>query len=211
MKPAVEWVSSPRRPSDDLPSSRAATSSGRRDLLERRAERELARVQDERLVRRHLDQPGQVGLILGRVDVGVLVVVEQPEVPVEPHVDARGLHHRGVPRVQRHPPGVDFMADVAVREQHATSLGLGMPVPPSRSPLATGTPPAESPRGSLVPWLLQHRHPRHGGSPSPPRRLREAARALRRQMVAVRRSRSRPLARQPRSVSAPTRRQHDVG
>ena len=27
-KPAVECVSSPRRPSDDLPSSRAATSSG---------------------------------------------------------------------------------------------------------------------------------------------------------------------------------------
>ncbi|SKF62479.1 Uncharacterised protein [Mycobacteroides abscessus subsp. abscessus] len=29
MKPAVEWVSSPSRPSDDLPSSRAAMSSGR--------------------------------------------------------------------------------------------------------------------------------------------------------------------------------------
>ena len=28
MKPAVEWVSRPSRPSEDLPSSRAATSSG---------------------------------------------------------------------------------------------------------------------------------------------------------------------------------------
>ncbi len=29
MNPAVEWVSSPSRPSEDLPSSRPATSSGK--------------------------------------------------------------------------------------------------------------------------------------------------------------------------------------
>ena len=38
---------------------------------------------------------GQVGLLLRRVDVGVAVVVEDPEVAVEPDVDARRLDHAG--------------------------------------------------------------------------------------------------------------------
>ncbi len=122
MNPAVEWVSRPSRPSEDLPSSRAATSSGRRDPLERRAERELARMQDERLVGLHLDEARQVGLILRRIDERVLVVVEQPEVPVEAHVHARRLHHRRVPRVESDALRIDLRADVAVREQHAPSL-----------------------------------------------------------------------------------------
>ena len=103
MKPAVEWVSSPSRPSEDLPSRRAAMSSGRRDQLEGAAEHELARVQDERLVGGRLDQVRQLGLVLGRVDERVLVVVEQPEVAVEAHVDARGLHHLGLPRLEPDP------------------------------------------------------------------------------------------------------------
>ena len=55
MKPAVEWVNSPRRPSEDLPSSRRP---GRRAAshLQRRAEHELARMQHERLTLGRLDQ-----------------------------------------------------------------------------------------------------------------------------------------------------------
>ena len=87
MNPAVEWVSRPSRPSDDLPSRRAATSSGRVTGLEGRGQHELARMQDERLVGPHLDEVGELGLVLGRIDERVLVVVEQPEVPVEAHVD----------------------------------------------------------------------------------------------------------------------------
>ena len=63
-------------------------SSGSDDHLVRRAEHELARVQDERLVALRLDHPGQVGLVGRRVDVRVPVVLEDPEEPVEPDVDA---------------------------------------------------------------------------------------------------------------------------
>ena len=75
-------------------------------------------MEDQRLVVSDLDETGQVGLVLGGVDVGVLVVVEQPEVLVEPHVDARRLEHRRLPRVQDHPAALDLGADVAVGEQH---------------------------------------------------------------------------------------------
>ena len=70
---------------------------GQRDHLVRRPEHELARVQDERLVALRLDHPGQVGLVGGRVDVRVAVVLEHPEEPVEPHVDRRRLQHRRRP------------------------------------------------------------------------------------------------------------------
>ena len=76
-----------------LPSSRAEHVVGQRDDLVGRAEDELARVQDERLVAVRLDQPGQLGLLDRRVDVRVAVVLEDPEVAVDPHVDAGRLHH----------------------------------------------------------------------------------------------------------------------
>ena len=86
-KPAVAWVSRPSRPSDDLPSTRAAMSSGSETTSYVEPEHELARVQDERLVALGLDLAGQVGLVGRRVDVRVLVVLEDPEEPVQPHVD----------------------------------------------------------------------------------------------------------------------------
>src|SRR5690606_15066011 len=83
---------------------------------------ELARVQDERLARLRLDEAGELGLLLGGVDEGVLVVVEQPEVAVEPHIDARGLDHRAVERGEPDASGVEFGGDVAVAQQHGSSL-----------------------------------------------------------------------------------------
>ena len=53
-------------------------------------------------------------LLDGRVDVGIAVVLEHPEEPVEPHVDARRLDHRRVERVDPHPSGVDLGPDVLV-------------------------------------------------------------------------------------------------
>ena len=135
MKPAVEWVSRPSRPSDDLPSSRAATSSGSVTTSYVDAEHELARVQDERLVAVRLDQPGQVGLLVGRVDVRVPVVLEDPEEPVEADVDAGRLDHRRVVRVEADPAGVDLGPDVAVGEQHGRayrSPQSALPGEPSR-------------------------------------------------------------------------------
>src|ERR1051325_4027690 len=73
MKPAVEWVSRPSRPSDDLPSRRADVSA--RGVPAGR---------------------GRLGLVLGRVDVRVAMVLEDSEQPVEPQVDARRLDHRRI-------------------------------------------------------------------------------------------------------------------
>ncbi len=78
---------------------------GQGDDLVRRAEHELAGVQDERLVAVRLDQPGQLGLLDRRVDVRVAVVLEHPEVAVDPHVDAGRLHHGRVVRIERDPAG----------------------------------------------------------------------------------------------------------
>ena len=123
MKPAVEWVSRPSRPSERLALEPRGDVVGQRDELEGRPEHELAGVQDERLVRRRsLDQVGEVGLVFGRVDERVLVVVEQPEVAIEPHIDARRLHHLGFPRLEPDAARVDLGPDVAVGEQHAASL-----------------------------------------------------------------------------------------
>ena len=94
-KPAVEWVSRPSRPSARLALKPAGDVVGQRDDLVGGPEHELARVQDERLVVVGLDQPGQVGLLHRRVDVRVAVVLEHPEVAVQPDVDARRLDERG--------------------------------------------------------------------------------------------------------------------
>lgn len=95
---------------------------GQRDQLERGSEHELARVQDERLPRLRLDEARELGLVLGGVDVGVLVVVEQPEEAVDAHVDARGLQHPGVVRIEGHSSGVELGGDVTVGEEHGRSL-----------------------------------------------------------------------------------------
>ncbi len=62
------------------------------DPLERGAEHELAWVEDERLVIRHLDELGEVLHRLLDVDERVARVVKDPEEPVGPHVHARRLH-----------------------------------------------------------------------------------------------------------------------
>ncbi|GAA1048760.1 hypothetical protein GCM10009569_08790 [Arthrobacter russicus] len=50
------------------------------------------------------------------------MVVEEPEQLVDPHIDARRLHHRGLERVKDDSPGVDLGSDVAVRDQHNYKL-----------------------------------------------------------------------------------------
>jgi hypothetical protein len=85
-----------------------------RDELERAAEDELAGVQDERLQRGGLDQVRQLGLVLGRIDERLLVVVEEPEVAIQSHVHTRRLDHLGFPRLEPDASGVDLEADVAV-------------------------------------------------------------------------------------------------
>ena len=57
---------------------------GKRHDLESRPENELARVQDERLITFGLNQPSQVWLFHTRIDVRVLVVLEDPKPAVQP-------------------------------------------------------------------------------------------------------------------------------
>ena len=68
------------------------------------------------------DLPGEVGLVLGRIDVRVAVVLERAEEPVEPDVDARRLDHRGLEGLEGDPAGVELGQDVAVAQQHSGTL-----------------------------------------------------------------------------------------
>ena len=122
MKPAVECVSSPSRPSDDLPSSRPARSSGSVTSSSVEPSTNSPGMQHERLPFGGFHQAGQLVLLLGGVDVGVAGVVENPEHAVEANVDAGRLHQGVVERVDAQPPGGDFGPEVTIGEQHPTSL-----------------------------------------------------------------------------------------
>ena len=84
--------------------------------LQRLAQHELGRVQDERLVVRRRDQLGQIGLRSANVDVRVPIVPEDPEVGVEVKVDRRWLETARVVRVDTDSAGLHGGADIAVRQ-----------------------------------------------------------------------------------------------
>src|SRR4029079_19824226 len=74
-----------------------------RDALERRAEDELARMEDEGLRVLDLDELGQPLLLGLHVDVRVPRVPEHPEQAVDAAVEARRLHELRVVRVDNAP------------------------------------------------------------------------------------------------------------
>ena len=86
------------------------------DPFERLAEHELAGMEDERLVVGDADDLGQVRLRRARVDVGVAVVAEDPELAVEVEVDRRRLEAGRVVRVDADPARLEGRADVAIGE-----------------------------------------------------------------------------------------------
>ena len=94
MKPAVEWMSSPSRPRRALALEPSDEIVGEPDAFERRAEHELARVEDERRLAVDLDELGEVLLRFLHVDERVARVVEDAEVAVDAYVDARRLEER---------------------------------------------------------------------------------------------------------------------
>ena len=94
---------------------------GEGDPLQGRAENELPRVQDERLLL-DLDQLGEVRLLLLHVDVRMTGVVEHAERSVHMQVDRRWLDARWVERVDQDVPRVDLLADGAVGEDHSSIL-----------------------------------------------------------------------------------------
>lgn len=114
MNPAVECVTSLSLAERALPLQPRREVVGERDDLVRRGQDELPGVEDERLVAVRLDLTGQVGLLDGGIDMRIAVVLEHPEVAVQPHIDARGLHHRSVERVNANPPGIDLGPEVLI-------------------------------------------------------------------------------------------------
>lgn len=124
MKPAVECVSRPSRPNEDLPSQPSGEVVGQSEKLQRRAEHEFARVQHEGFPVDRLHQAGQLVLLLGRVDVGVASVVEHPKQAIEPDVDAGRLDQGVVERVDPQPPGGDLGPKITIGEQHPTSVSV---------------------------------------------------------------------------------------
>src|SRR5690606_15001114 len=88
--------------------------SGQGNLLVRRAEHEFPRMQNKAFGRIDLYESRELGLIFGGVNHGVLVIVEESKVAIEPHVDARRLHHRGLARRQADATGSEFCVDVTV-------------------------------------------------------------------------------------------------
>src|SRR5580658_2772625 len=79
-------------------------------------------MQDEGILAFGLDQAGQVGLFHRGVYVRVAVVLEDPEVPVQPDIDAGGLDQVGLIRVELDPAGLDLGLDVTIGEEHPGNL-----------------------------------------------------------------------------------------
>ena len=57
------------------------------DILPSGSQREFPRMQDPRLVRLDLELFGQLALVLGGINIGVGMIVEQTEESVEPDID----------------------------------------------------------------------------------------------------------------------------
>ena len=85
------------------------------------AERELARMQDPRLVRLDFELFGQLALVFGGIHVRVRMVVEQAEETVQSHVDRRRLHHFRGPRIERNMAVSLCGENVAIGQQHRNS------------------------------------------------------------------------------------------
>ena len=98
----------PQSPQRGLALQAAGQVIGDRELLEGRAEHELAWVQDEGLLAFHLHEGGELFLRQLRVDVGVAGVIEHPEQAIQPHIYGGGLHHQGVKRLDAELAGGDF-------------------------------------------------------------------------------------------------------
>src|ERR1022692_2286226 len=113
IQPAVECVSRPSRPRELLPSSRPAMSSGSETTSK---------------VDPSTNSPGcrtngsSSSVSTSRVDVRVAVILEDPEVPVQPDVDAGRLDQLRRVRIELDPARLDLSLDVAIREEHPGNL-----------------------------------------------------------------------------------------
>ena len=79
-------------------------------------------MEHERRIPLDLHQLGQVLLRLANVDVGVAVVVEDPEEPVDSDVHAGRLQEGIVVRIDLDPALLQEAGDRAIRENHGAIL-----------------------------------------------------------------------------------------
>ncbi len=98
---------------------------GQLDPLERRAEHELAGVQDERLAALDLDELGQPFLLPLHVDVRIPRVPEDPKEAIDAHIQAGRLHQGRVVWVDRDPALVDQAPDCSVGKNHVPDPSVG--------------------------------------------------------------------------------------
>jgi hypothetical protein len=94
------------------------------DPFDGRAEHELAGMDHERGVVVDLDVLGHPRRRLGQVDRRQAVVVEDAKGRAELQIDARGLDHRRIPRLDLDPFLLDQTADRAVRENRADHVHI---------------------------------------------------------------------------------------
>ena len=92
---------------------------GQPHALERRAEHELAGVEDERVLVVDLHELGQLRLLDLDVDERIAVVVEDAEEPIDADVDARRLEERRVVRIDLDLPLGEVAGDRRVGEHHS--------------------------------------------------------------------------------------------
>jgi len=72
-------------------------------------------VKDEWFITLWLNKPGEVCLLDAGIDVWVAVILKHPEESIKSHVNAGGLNHSGIKRLNAYPLGVDFSEQVAIR------------------------------------------------------------------------------------------------
>ena len=78
------------------------------------AENKLTWVQDEWLVRCHLDGASQIVLFLRWIDELILVVLESSEEAIKPNVNRSRLHHGSVVGLKLDASKGDFGLDIAI-------------------------------------------------------------------------------------------------
>jgi hypothetical protein len=70
----------------------------------------------------NLHESCEVGLVLSRINVLILVIIKKPKKPIEANINTGGLNHVKVERVKSHTTGAEFTANIAVRKKHDTRL-----------------------------------------------------------------------------------------
>ena len=96
---------------------------GKPDALDRAAEDELAGVQHEGRPLRDLDQLGEVGVGVIRVDEFGGVIAKDPDPPAEPHVNARRLDLVVLDRLQLEAALGEQLSHGAVGQDHRAPNG----------------------------------------------------------------------------------------